>query len=204
MKTFTVRENNIDSRAIAAAADALAAGKIIIYPTDTRYALGCNALDKKAVARLCRLKGLDPGRNTLTIVCSSISMAADYARIDNRTYDILRRNLPGPFTFILPGAPSLPRTLRERRNVGIRVPANAVSAAITEALGNPLMSTSVPDADDGSAPDAAIAAMLYDGVSEVALAIDSGNTPYDSHSAVVDITDASNPKILREGPEELN
>ncbi len=203
MKTYTVREGNIDSRAVAAAAKALAEGKIIIYPTDTRYALGCNALDKKAVERLCRLKGIDSAKNTLTIVCSSISMAADYARIDNRAYDILRRNLPGPFTFILPAAPSLPRTLRERRNVGIRVPRNAISAAIADALGNPVMSTSVPDADDGSAPDAAITAMLYDGVSDVVLAIDGGDSLFGTHSAVVDLTDASDPEIIRDGPEDL-
>lgn len=203
MKTYTVRERNIDSRAVAAAADALAAGKIIIYPTDTRYALGCNALDRRAIDRLCRLKGIDPVKNTLTIVCPTISAASEYARIDNRAFDILRRNLPGPFTFILPAAPTLPRPLRERRNVGIRVPDNAIAAAIAEALGNPILSTSVPDAADGSAPDATIAAMLYDSMADVALAIDGGDPAEVAHSAVIDITDASLPVVLRDGPREL-
>lgn len=203
MKTFTVRESNIDSRAIAEAARALADGKIIIYPTDTCYALGCNALDRRAIERLCRIKGIDPAKNTLTIVCPDISSASEYARIDNRAYDILRRNLPGPFTFILPAAPTLPKTLRQRRNVGIRVPANSIAAAIAGALGNPLLSASVPDADDGTTPDASIAAMLYDSIADVALAVDGGDTAFGSHSAVVDITDASDPVVLREGPLEL-
>ena len=96
---------SVDSRAINQAVEALGRGELIIYPTDTNMAVGCSALDRQAIERLCRLKGINPEKQTLTLVCDSIGQAAQFARIDNRAFAILRANLPGPFTFILPPAP---------------------------------------------------------------------------------------------------
>lgn len=114
--------SNPDSRTVAEAAEALRQGQIIIYPTDTLYAFGCDALNNKAIERLCRIKGIDPAKNLLSIVCSDISEAAEYARIDNASFRILRRCLPGAFTFILPASLKLPKVFKGRKSVGIRIP----------------------------------------------------------------------------------
>ena len=96
---------SINQKHLDLAVKAMRQGGIIIYPTDTFYAYGCDALNQKAIEQLCRIKGINPLKTNLSIVCASISQAAGYARIDNRAFDILRRNLPGPFTFLLPSAP---------------------------------------------------------------------------------------------------
>ena len=132
-----------DARAVAEAVEVLKQGKIIIYPTDTVYALGCDALNARAVERLCRIKGLNPEKNLLSIVCADISQAAEYTRIDNRAFAVLKHNFPGPYTFILPAATKLPKVFRGRKSVGVRVPDNEFARALAESLGNPVMTSSV-------------------------------------------------------------
>lgn len=105
----------VDSRAINAAIDALRDGQIIIYPTDTLYALGCDALNNRAIERLCKIKGINPEKNTLAIVCGSLSQAAEYARIDNNAFRLLKHYLPGAFTFILPASSALPKIFKGRK-----------------------------------------------------------------------------------------
>lgn len=203
MKILKIYPTSINERHIQEAVEALREGHLIIYPTDTLYAMACSALDQGAIERLCKLKGINPQKESLSIVCADISQASEYARIDNKAFRILRDNLPGPFTFILPSSTSLPKVFKGRKTVGVRVPANNISTALAAELGNPLLTTSVqPDEDNTqmsvSNPDCV--AVDYAGL--VDLMIDGGDVP-GIPSTIVDITDSSSPEIIREGAGEL-
>lgn len=127
----------VDRRALQAAVDVIRDGGIVLYPTDTIYALGCDALNNRAIERLCRIKGLNPAKNTLAITCADLSQAAQYARIDNAAFRLLRDYLPGPFTFILPASTALPKAFKGRRTVGIRIPDCDFARAIAAELDSP-------------------------------------------------------------------
>lgn len=189
---------NPDSRTVAEAAEALRQGQIIIYPTDTLYAFGCDALNNKAIERLCRIKGIDPAKNLLSIVCGDISEAAEYARIDNAAFRVLRRCLPGAFTFILPASLKLPKVFKGRKSVGIRIPDNAFAQALARELGHPVMTSSVPESDDIDIADAEAIALRYDGTADLDLTIDGGAGQY-TGSTVVDLTDSTSAEIIRQG-----
>ena len=199
MKSLRIFSGNINLRFIEEAVQALDDGNLIIYPTDTLYAMGCDALSQKAVERLCAAKGINPAKQMLSVICSDLSMAALYARIDNRAFQILKRTTPGPFTFVLPAAPTLPKAFKGRKTVGIRIPDNEIARAITEMLGHPVLSASIASAgDEIITPDqlelipALDAELLIDGG-------DSDNLP----STVVDLTDSSSPEIIPPGKGEL-
>ena len=198
MKTLRMYPTSLNDRFLDEAVEALASGEIIIYPTDSLYALGCDALNNGAIERLCQIKGIDPKKQSLSIVCASLSMASEYARIDNEAFRILRTNLPGPFTFVLPAATTLPKVFKGRRTVGVRIPDNPIAVALAERLGHPLLSTSIPQAEEGIDP--AVVAVDYDDVA--ALLIDGGEGPA-IPSTVVDLTDSHSPEIIREGLGDL-
>lgn len=198
MTYLTIYPTSIDEKAIAQAVETLRDGGIVIYPTDTVYALGCDALNNRAIERLCAFKGINPAKQHLSVVCSDISQASEYARIDNKAFSLLKRNLPGPYTFILPSSPKLPKVFKGRRTVGIRVPDNAIARRLAEALGGPLLSASVkidPDRpEEASNPESL--EMNYANIADLIIDGGEGST---SLSAVVDCTDSSNPEIIREG-----
>lgn len=203
MKILRIYPTNINRLFIDEAVEALRSGGIILYPTDTLYAIGCDATNARAIERVCRIKNINPAKQTLSIVCSDLSQASEYARIDNNAFRLMRANLPGPFTFVLPATPRLPKLFKGRKTVGIRVPSNEITLALADALGSPILSTSVPvnrDAPEESA-DAQSLASIFNG--RIDLAIDGGSgilTP----SAVIDISeDPTDPVILREGPKQL-
>ncbi len=198
MKQLRMYPSSLNDRFLDEAVECLQDGGVIIYPTDTLYALGCDALNNGAIERLCKIKGVDPRRQTLSVVCDGISMASEYARVDNEAFRILRSNLPGPFTFILPASTSLPKVFKGRKEVGIRVPANPIATALAGRLGHPLLSTSIPQDEDGVDPSTV--ALEYECVA--ALLIDGGDGE-GVPSTVVDITDSRNPEIIREGKGEL-
>ncbi|MDE6395360.1 MAG: threonylcarbamoyl-AMP synthase [Duncaniella sp.] len=198
MKTLRMYPTSLNDRFLDEAVETLRDGGIIIYPTDTLYALGCNALNNSAIERLCKFKGVNPQKQTLSVVCDGLSMASEYARIDNEAFRILRANLPGPFTFILPAATTLPKVFKGRRTVGIRVPDNPISRALAERLGNPVLSTSITQ--DGDAVDPITFALEHEDVAS--LLIDGGESD-GIPSTVVDITDSRAPEIVREGKGEL-
>ncbi len=201
MRTLKIYPTSINTRFIDEAVSELRNGNIIIYPTDTVYALGCNALDPKAIEHLCRLKNIDPRRNTLSIVCADMSQAAEYARIDNKAYREIKDHTPGPFTFILPPAPTLPKAMKGRKEVGIRIPDNPIARELASQLGNPLMTTSAeaPNLDPEELMDAESVARHY--AHEASLAIDGGSCAL-TPSAIISLMDNSEPEILREGPAE--
>ena len=202
MKTLKMYPTSINERYIDQAVDELRRGAVIIYPTDTRYAIGCDALNNRAIEKICRIKGINPAKQLLSIVCSDISQAAEYARIDNNAFRLMRSNLPGPFTFILPAATTLPKAFKGRHTVGVRIPDNDIARAIADALGNPLLSTSVSiDRLEG-----------YETVEPLSLAIQyedtvdllvDGGTGSTGQSTIVDCLDSSYPEITREGTGTL-
>lgn len=124
--------------------DILNEGGIIIYPTDTMYAIGCHALKERPIERICKMKGIDPRKPRLSIICYDLSNISEYARVNNATFKLMKRNLPGPFTFILNADSRLPKIFRNRKEVGIRVPDNPIAREICRALGAPLLSTTLP------------------------------------------------------------
>lgn len=195
-----------DRRVISEAVEAIRNGDIIIYPTDTLYAFGCDALNNRAIERLCRLKGLNPDKNLLSVVCADISQAAEYARVDNRAFKHLKTYLPGPYTFILPAATKLPKVFKGRKSVGIRIPDNAIARAIAEELGNPVMSSSVHVPDDADElaemTDPHALALKYEGCPDIAFAIDGGEGGTVG-STIVDLLQSDTPTLLRQGAGEF-
>ncbi len=200
MQTLRIYSSSINQRFIEQACDALRHGGIIVYPTDTLYAIGCDALNQKAIERVCQIKALNPQKNTLSIICADISQASEYARIDNSAYAILRQYTPGPFTFILPAATTLPKAFKGRRTVGIRIPDNPIARQLCEELGNPLLTTSIP-VDDNLSPEeitfpAEIAIRAEQWQPDLMIDGGQGN---DMPSTVIDLTDTQNPEIIRQG-----
>jgi tRNA threonylcarbamoyl adenosine modification protein (Sua5/YciO/YrdC/YwlC family) len=120
----------------------------VIYPTDTLYAFGCDALNVRAVEKICNLKGINPEKSNLSIICNDLSIISEYAKVDTPTFKLMKRNLPGPFTFILPTTSSLPKIYKKKKTVGIRVPDNNIIREIVIRLGNPVLSTSIIDEND--------------------------------------------------------
>ena len=124
--------------------DVLNEGGIIIYPTDTMYAIGCHALKERPIERICKLKNIDPRKPKLSIICYDLSDISMYARVDNATFKVMKRNLPGPFTFILNANSRLPKIFRNRKEVGIRLPDYAVIREICRLLEAPILTTTLP------------------------------------------------------------
>lgn len=124
--------------------DILNDGGIIIYPTDTMYAMGCHALKERPIERICKLKNIDPRKNNLSIICYDLSNISEYARVSNATFKLMKRNLPGPFTFVLNADSRLPKIFRNRKEVGIRVPDNNIIREICHLLDAPILTTTLP------------------------------------------------------------
>lgn len=124
--------------------DILNDGGIIIYPTDTMYAIGCHGLKERAIERICRLKEIDPKKNNLAIICYDLSSISEYAKFDNNTFKLMKRNLPGAFTFILNGTVRLPKIFRNRKEVGIRMPDHPIIQELARLLDAPIMTTTLP------------------------------------------------------------
>lgn len=139
-----VFESHTPKRIIEKAVDVLRAGGLVVYPTDTIYGLGCDLHNKKALAKLYSMKGLDE-KSPLSFISHDLSHVSEYAQVSNRAYRLINRCLPGPYTFILPATREVNRyMLYKRKNIGFRVPASNVCRMLSEELGNPIISTSVP------------------------------------------------------------
>lgn len=141
-------EKNPNQKEINKIVDILKNGGAIIYPTDTVYAIGCDALNVRAVEKICKIKGLNPQKTNLSIICSDLSNISEYAKVSNTIFKLMKKNLPGPFTFILNATNSLPKIYKNRKEVGIRIPDNAIVRTLVQELGNPILSTSVRNKDD--------------------------------------------------------
>lgn len=193
---------NPNPREISRVVGVLRNGGIIIYPTDTVYGLGCDITNQKAVEKIIRLKGIKAKEAHFSFICSDLSHIADFAKVSNPTFKLMKKNLPGPFTFILPGLNKVPDYfISKRKTVGIRVPDNSIPIEIVKELGNPIMTTSIKDDDDvvEYTTDPELIHERYQGL--VDIVIDGGygdNMP----STVVDCT-VDEYEIVREGKGEL-
>ena len=141
-------EKNNNPEVLQQIIDVLNDGGIIIYPTDTMYAMGCHALKERPIERICKFKGLDPRKHNLSIICNNLSTISEYARISNNTFKLMKRNLPGPFTFILKADSRLPKIFRNRKEVGIRVPDNSIVQELCKLLEAPILTTTLPRDED--------------------------------------------------------
>ena len=141
-------EQNTNIKDVVKVVDALRNGDLIIYPTDTVYAIGCAIVNPKAVEAICKYKGIDTRKMNLSFICDDISMVSEFAKMSNTAFKLMKRNLPGPFTFILEGNSRLPKLFKQKKTVGIRIPDNSIVRAIVSELGNPMMTTSLNRDDD--------------------------------------------------------
>ena len=194
-----VNPDNPEGRKIRTAVEILERGGVIIYPTDTVYALGCDINDNKAVDKICKLRGLDPNKAHLSLICRDISQVSDYSQqIDNQVFRLMKKHLPGPFTFVLNSNNQVPKMFKNRkRTIGIRIPDNNICMAIIEALGHPILTASLKSDDEIMEYFTDPIDIYEDYKKLVDLVIDGGiggNVP----STVVDYTGAE-PVILREG-----
>ena len=141
-----IHPDNPQPRLIKQLAECLRDGGIIIYPTDTIYGIGCDILQPKAVEKICRIKGVDPAKAQLSFICKDLSHLSDYTKsIDTPLYRMLKNHLPGAFTFILPASKQVPKILQSKKStIGLRVPDNNICRELGDALGNPLLSASLP------------------------------------------------------------
>lgn len=193
---------NPHPRAVTKVVNALNKGGLVIYPTDTVYALGCDSKNLKAMHRLAQLKGQKLERTNMAFICHNLSHLSDYtAQLDSSTFKLLKRYLPGAYTFILPSNKALPHPFKKRKTVGIRVPDHSVILEIVEQLGNPILTTSIHD-DDQIIDYTTNPEIIYDEWrNKVDIIIDSGfggNIP----STVIDATSLP-PQIVREGKGEF-
>jgi tRNA threonylcarbamoyl adenosine modification protein (Sua5/YciO/YrdC/YwlC family) len=194
---------NPNPKAIEQVVEALKKGALIIYPTDTIYGLGCDITNHKAIENICRLRGIKPEKANFSFICSDLSHISDYIKpIDNTTFRVLKKALPGPFTFIFNANNNVPKLLSSnKKTVGIRVPNNNIARAIVQQLGNPILSTSIKD-DDELVEYATDPELIYEKYQDlVAFVIDGGYGDNEA-STVVDCTTGEF-EIIREGKGNL-
>jgi tRNA threonylcarbamoyl adenosine modification protein (Sua5/YciO/YrdC/YwlC family) len=206
MQTYKLYENNPNTRILADIADVIRNGGIIIYPTDSVYAIGCDALNQKAVEKIYQYRKEEQKESHLSIICKDISQADEYTRISKEQFKLMHRNLPGPFTFILEAGLKLPKVFRSRKTVGIRIANNKILHALLEELDSPLLTTSLKapvDSDDADTisymTDPFLIEETFQNQADVLI---DGGYGEDKPSTVVDLT-ASEPLILRQGAGEL-
>jgi len=192
---------NPNQREVDKVVNILHDGGLVVYPTDTVYAMGCDALNVRAVETICKMKGINPAKNNLSIICYDLSDISEYAKIDNATFKLMKKNLPGPFTFILNTTSSLPRIYKERKTVGIRIPDNNIIRELVRVLGNPVLTTSIKN-DDEVLEYSTDPELIYEKYEYLVDVVIDGGYGGIEGSTVVDCTKGE-PEILRQGKGEL-
>ena len=198
-----IYEDKPNEAAIAKVVKVLKEGGLVIYPTDTVYGLGCDITNTKALERIAKIKGVKLDKANFSFVCHDLSNISDYVRqIDTATFKILKRALPGPYTFILPGNNNLPKEFKKKTTVGIRVPNNAIALEIVKLLGNPIVSTSIHDDDDVIEYTTDPELIFEKWQNLVDLVIDGGYG-HNIASTIIDLT-GYEPEVIREGKGSLD
>ena len=198
---FYIHPENPQPRLIKQAIELLNKGSVLVYPTDSGYALGCKLEDKGAMERICRIRQLD-GNHNFTLMCRDLSELSTYAQVDNSAFRLIKNNTPGNYTFILKATKEVPRRLMndKRKTIGLRVPSNPIALALLEALNEPMMSTSLmlPGNDfTESDPEA-----IQDEIGKQVDLIIHGGYLGQQPTTVIDLTDDS-PQVVREGVGDI-
>jgi tRNA threonylcarbamoyl adenosine modification protein (Sua5/YciO/YrdC/YwlC family) len=197
-----IYEVNPNPKEIKRVVDTLRRGGLVIYPSDTVYALGCDIMHKGALERIARIKGVKLEKANFSFICENLSNLSDYVKqIDNSTFKLLKRALPGPYTFILPGNNNLPSVFKKKKEVGIRVPDHPITQAIVRGLGNPLISTSIKDEDEviEYTTDPELILEKWDKLVDIVV---DGGYGGNIASTVIDLT-GDQPELIREGKGSL-
>jgi len=195
--------DNPNPKEVKKVVDCLRNGGLVVYPTDTVYGLGCDITNNRALERIAQIKGVKLAKANFSFICKDLSGLSDYVRqIDNATFKLLKRTLPGPYTYILPGSNNLPTVFKKRKTVGIRVPDNTICTTIVKELGNPIVSTSIHDEDEviEYTTDPELILEKWDHL--VDIVVDGGyggNIP----STVIDLTKGE-PVLVREGKGDID
>jgi len=202
-KYIKIYEENPNSKEIDKVVGILQKGGLIIYPTDTVYGLGCDITNTKGLEKIARIKNIKLAKANFSFICNDLSHLSDYVKqINTPTYKILRRALPGAYTFILPGNNKLPKVFKSKKTVGIRVPDNTIIREIVKQLGNPIVSTSIHDEDDVIEYTTDPGLIFEKWQNIVDIIIDGGyggNQP----STVIDLS-ANKIEVVREGKGSLD
>lgn len=193
-----IYNENPNEKEIAKVVQILRNGGLVIYPTDTVYGLGCDITNTKALEKIAKIKGVKLEKANFSFICADLSNLSDYVKqIDSATFKILKRALPGPYTFILPGNNNLPKDFKKKKTVGIRVPDNNIARIIVERLGNPIVSTSIHDEDDvieyTTDPE-----LIFEKWQNIVDAVVDGGYGDNTASTVIDLS-GNEPIIIREG-----
>jgi tRNA threonylcarbamoyl adenosine modification protein (Sua5/YciO/YrdC/YwlC family) len=196
-------EENPSPKHIKQIVDVLRNGGLVIYPTDTVYGLGCDIFHHKAIEKLAKIKGLDAKKANFSFICEDLSQVAEYTTpISNQVFKIMKRNLPGAFTFILEANNKVPKILKnKKKTIGIRVPDNSIIREIVKELGNPVLTTSIRDDDDiiEYTTDPELIHEKYADIVDIVVDGGYGNT---TASTIVDCT-GGDIEIVRDGVGEL-
>lgn len=189
---------NPNPKEIKKVVDILSTGGLVIYPTDTVYGLGCDITNTKALERIARIKGIKLEKANWSFICADLSNLSDYVRqIDTATFKILKRALPGPYTFILPGNNNLPKDFKKKKTVGIRIPDNSIAKALVVGLGNPIVSTSIHDEDElieyTTDPE-----LIFEKWQNLVDVVIDGGYGDNMASTIIDLSQGE-PEVIREG-----
>ena len=201
-KFIKIYPENPNEKEIEKVVNILRDGGIIIYPTDTIYGLGCDITNSKALERIAQFKGVKLEKANFSFICADLSNMSDYVKqIDNTTFKILKKALPGPYTFILPGGNNLPKDFKRKKTVGIRVPDNNIARILVQKLGNPIVSTSIYDEDElieyTTDPE-----LIFEKWQNKIDAIIDGGYGDNVASTIIDLSNGT-PVVIREGKGEI-
>ena len=198
-----IYNENPNEKEIAKVVAVLRKGGLIIYPTDTVYGLGCDITNTKALERIAKIKGVKLEKSNFSFICNDLSHLSDYVRqIDQPTFKLLKRALPGAYTFILEGNNNLPKVFKKKKTVGIRVPDNNIARAIVRALGNPIVSTSIYDEDEvieyTTDPE-----LIYEKWKDKVELVINGGYGDNTASTIIDLSQGE-VEVIREGKGSLD
>ena len=197
---ISINPDNPQPRLIKQVVEKIRHGAVISYPTDTGYGIGCDIFNPKAIKQVVQLKKR-PQNKPFSFMCSDLKNISEYAHVSNTAYRLLKKNLPGPYTFVLPGTKLVPKVMTTRqKTVGIRVPENEICRALLAELGSPIINTSIPVEDDNSVLAEAFEIEMAVG-NRIDLVIDGGSV-FPDPSSVIDLT-GNVPEILRIGKGDV-